>query len=44
MHSISGLSVRSMKHGYYVVVFEVMSVDFVRMVSTEDKTGGLAVR
>ena len=29
-----------MKYGYYVVAFEVMSLGFVRGVSTEDKTGG----
>jgi hypothetical protein len=44
MHSLLGRSDRSMKHGYYVVAFKVMSVGFVGKVSTEDKTGGPAVR
>ena len=44
MHSVLGLFVRSMKHGYYVLAVEEMSVGFVRRVSTEDKTGGPAVR
>jgi hypothetical protein len=41
MRSVLGSSDRSMKRGYYVVAFKVMSVGFVGRVSREDKTVGL---